>query len=401
MPQRPVRRHIATAMLPIMLLCGCDALPDSGPVEARILNDAKKPETNPIGFQIVPIAPQVINVLDSETPPSLSTLDTGTDLPSRNNLIGRGDVLAISVLEIGSGLFGGGSAGGGGGPNPLLGGTGSPSTSVSTEALPPIEVDGRGEINMPYVGPLRAAGRTPEQLAAEIEGGLKGKSQQPQVLVRVVTDLANSVIVSGEVRHPGRQPLTMAGERLLDIVAIAGGASAQPEDSVVLLRRGDQTGEVPLRTLEQDPAQNIPLRPGDRIQVSYLPRTYTVFGATGKVSETPFNSPELTLAEALARIGGPLDERADPNAVFLFRFESSGTARDLGLPPHRGFTAPVIYQLDMLNPTSYFLAQKFTMRDRDLIYIANAKTNKLYKFLNLISQIVGPGLTASAASGGL
>lgn len=397
---RPVLNAAFATLLPIILLAGCNTLPDSGPVESTILNDAKKPETNPLGFSIVQLDPSVISSLASQSPPLLSALGDGMRDRPRGDRIGPGDVLQVSIFELGSGLFGGGSAGGmsSGGSNPLMSGAG-PGTSVTSENLPPIVVDSSGAVDVPYVGRLQATGRTTTQLAAAIKGGLKGQSQNPQVLVRITTDITNAVIVSGDVKKPGREPLTLAHERLLDMIAIAGGPGHAPEDTMVQLNRDGRTARIPLRTLQDQPDQNVTLVPGDRVQVTYQPRSFTVFGATSKVSETAFNTPELTLAEALARIGGPLDERADPNAVFLFRFEDRQAAARLGLPVRPGIgAAPVVYELDMMNPTSYFVAQKFAMKDKDLVYIANAKTNKFYKFFNLISLIIGPAITGIAVS---
>ena len=396
-PARPMRP--LAAVLPFLLLAACNTLPDSGPVEEKILDSAKKPQTNPLGFHIVPLSPAVVDAVEAGAPPPLSSLDGGVGERTQNDRIGPGDVLQVSIFELGSGLFGGGGGGlSSGTANPLTGGPG-PSTSVTSENLPPIAVDAAGTVDVPYVGRVRASGRSTTELASAIQAGLKGQSQNPQVLVRISTDIANAVVVGGDIRKPGREPLTLAHERLLDMIAIAGGPTHPPEDVTVQLSRRGRSARIPLEVLQDSPDQNIALIPGDRIQVSYHPRTFTVFGATARVSETPFNAPQLSLAEALARIGGPLDERADPNAVFLFRFENPQVAAGLGVPVRPGTrTAPVVYQLDMMNPTSYFLAQRFTMKDKDLVYIANAKTNKFYKFFNLISLIIGPAITGIAVS---
>ncbi|GEN15115.1 hypothetical protein NCH01_15460 [Neoasaia chiangmaiensis] len=155
-------------------------------------------------------------------------------------------------------------------------------------------------------------------------------------------------------------------------------------------------GGTDLGTLEAHPDQDIRAKPGDRIHVIYQPRTYTVFGASERVTETPFRSPDLTLAEAIARVGGPADQRADPNAVFLFRFEDIPAARRMGITtPAIGQWVPVVYKLDMMNPNSYFLAQKLPMKNKDLIFIANAKTNRFYKFNQLIGTLIGQGVTAA------
>lgn len=389
---------ISRAFVPgsaLLLLAGCSALPDSGPTEQVIVqhvNDAKK---NPLGVRIVDIDPRVVALLAAEPEPNLSTLDrVEAEGPSVGH-IGPGDTLAVSVLELGNGLFAGSASGLGGGGNPLTGAA-APGAAVTTENLPALTVDARGEVDVPYVGLLQAAGLTPDGLASQIRAGLRGKSQNAQVVVRITTDLANSVIIYGDLHRPGRIALTLAHERLLDAIALAGGPDASAEDTEVRLTRASVTGGIPLRTLEEDPSDNILLRPGDRIEVLFRPRTYTVFGATPKVSEVNFNVAKLTLADALARIGGPLDERADPNAVFIFRFEDAEAARELGEPVHANAgTAPVLYRLDMMDPTSYFVAQRFPMKNQDLVYIANAKTNRLYKFMSLINLLTGPAITGA------
>jgi polysaccharide export outer membrane protein len=54
----------------------------------------------------------------------------------------------------------------------------------------------------------------------------------------------------------------------------------------------------------------------------------------------------------------------------------------------------VIYHLNLMNTDSYFALQKFEVRDGDLIYIANARSNLLQRFLALIGQAFGPAATA-------
>ena len=383
-----ITRSSHIAVFSVLALSACNALPDSGPTEAAIVHHAKDPKRNPLAFKIVDIDPRVISILASQPEPVLSTLDRVEGSPLTANRIGPGDVLSVSVLELGSGLFAGTSSSGvGSAPLSVAG----PNASVTTAQLPQLTVDEDGRVAVPYVGEINANGLTPEQLARAIQAGLHGKSQNPQVVVRVSTDLSNAIIIYGDLHKPGRIPLTLAHERLLDAIALAGGPESSPEDTEVRVTRHGFTGGIPLRALEESPSENILMRPGDRVEVLLRPRTYTVFGATSKVSEVTFNVANLSLADALARIGGPLDERADPNAVFIFRFEDANAARRLGLAIHPALaTTPIAYRLDMLDPTDYFLAQRFAMKNQDLIYIANAQTDRLYKFMSIINLLSGP-----------
>jgi polysaccharide export outer membrane protein len=115
-----------------------------------------------------------------------------------------------------------------------------------------------------------------------------------------------------------------------------------------------------------------------------------VFGATTKVSQVSFETGEVSLAEAMARVSGPNDSQADASAVFLFRYDGE-------LEKAAG-ERPIIYRLNMLDPASYFIAQRFKMRDKDVIYVANASANQPSKFLGVINQLFAPFVTVRAAT---
>lgn len=388
--------RLAVFCSPIPLLAGCNSLPDSGPTEAQINHSQRDPKKNTVGFGIVQVSPDLITLLESEAPPMFASLDaeSGPTEHGKNDTAGPGDTLQVSIYEVGSALFSASAAGiaasAAGGTNTM------PATSTASN-LPPLSVDGSGNIDIPFAGQIHVSGMTTTEIAQAIQSRLKQKSQAPQVLVRIYSDIANSVMVYGNVRRPSRVPLTPNQERVLDVIALAGGQERQSdEDYVVQLTRYGKIAHVPLKTIENDPSQNIQMRPGDRVQLTYTPRSFTVFGASGHVTQTQFTTPTLTMAEAISRVGGPNDGRADPNAVYLFRFENADILRRLGMPVDGNApTAPIVYQLDMMNPSSYFLAQKFIMHDHDLIYVANSASNKFYKFFGLISTIIAPGITAA------
>ena len=51
---------------------------------------------------------------------------------------------------------------------------------------------------------------------------------------------------------------------------------------------------------------------------------------------------------------------------------------------------PVIYRVNLKDPRSFFVAQSFTIRNKDMLYIANAPAAELQKFLNLLVSTVYP-----------
>jgi polysaccharide biosynthesis/export protein len=362
--------------LPFLALAACASLPASGPTVDAI-NAAQKESAD---FGIVDIDSAALADLSTPVasgPGELVRLNAAGAV----DLLGPGDVLQISIYEVGAALFAARS-------NPTGANLFAP-PSAAAETLPPIVVGHDGAVSLPWIGRLTAAGKTPDALAAEIARALRGKSQDPQVVVSVRENVANTVMVMGEVRKPGRLPLSLAGERLLDAVALAGGPSNAVQDSMVQLNRDGRSASVPLAAIAAGSPDDVPLRSRDRIAVTYQPRTFTVFGATGKVSELPFQSPRVSLAEAIARAGGPSDQQADASAVFVFRYQPS--AAD-GTPVTGA--RPVAYRLDLLKAQSYFLAQGFEMRPRDVIYIANARSNQQTKLIQILNLFFSPVYTA-------
>lgn len=360
-----------------VLLGGCASLPKSGPTNHDIVAAQRAAPD----FTITDIDAAVVDRLAAAQagPTPLAALAGEADA----ELIGAGDVLQITIYEVGAALFSG--------RGQMLSGSGDAPPTGSGENLPPVVVGRDGGVRLPWVGGMLVAGRTPQAVAAEIADRLRGKSQSPQVIVSVRQNVANTVMVMGDVKKPGRVPLTVVGERLLDAIAEAGGPTSATQDALVQVHRGGRTVAAPLALVDAGSADDVRLIPQDRVSVLNRPRTYSVFGAAGKVSEYPFQSPRLNLAEALARAGGAADERADPRAVFVFRFEP---ALPDGAPAPGA--RPVAYRLNMMRADGYFLSQRFEMRPKDVVYVANARANVPTKFIQILNLFFSPFFTARA-----
>lgn len=375
-----VRWRTMTAVCGLALLSGCATLPASGPTAGEIRRGARA-DQNQLGFQIVDINAAVLSDIETRTAtsdasqPTLSTLV----MAGRNDVVGPGDILAVGVYEVGVSLFGGSTT-------RDLGASYDP--SARGEQFPIVVVDREGAVRLPYVGRLEVAGHTPAEIQGMIEGGLKGKSQNPQALVVVKQNLSNTVYVAGDVRKPGRFDLTLQSERLLDAIALAGGATYSSEDTLVRFNRGSRTLEERLGRIRSGAADDLPLRSGDRIELIKRPRSFIILGATNRVAQVAFETGDVSLAEAVARAGGPTDAMADPKAVFLFRYDPSG--------PAGADAKPIVYRLNLLSPASYFLSQRFAVRDKDVIYIANAAANRPAKLVSIINQLFSPFVAARA-----
>ena len=322
-----------------------------------------------------------------------------------------------------------------------LGGTPGGNATV----IPNQQVDADGAISVPYAGRVPAAGRSAEQVQQTIEARLANKALQPQALVIVQKTAANAVTVllnetgGGSRGGPGgtsigtvasnlsspaaaaavaaasaptaagaaaalatagavgtRVPLSPGGDRLLQVIAAVGGAQAPVHEVFVRLSRGGVTATIPLQQLVSDPGEDIFAGPGDVLTLIRLPRTFSVFGATGRNAELPFDAETINLAEALGKSQGLRDDLAKPEGVFLFRYEPNAIVRALDEPiatGTRGGMSPIVYRFNLRDGKAYLLAQEFPVQDKDVIFVADAPAVQSYKFATALSQITGPVIT--------
>ncbi len=360
-----------------LLLAGCATLPANGPTAGAIIRQAKGDAVTP-KFRIVDLDLAAVDSINYVEAPKQGATLAQLVVDSRNDLVGPGDVLNITIYEIGVTLFGGGGS-------PLQG----PSTGLDPNArgqsFPDAVVNAQGEISLPYLGMIKVSGLTTQQIEQRIVAAMAGKSQDPRAQVVIESSVTNTVVVSGAVNKPGRFPLTLGKERLLDAIASAGGSLATADDTLVRFSRGSVVIEQRLGTIRSLSSDDLILAPGDRVELIRGPKTYTVFGAISRIQQVPFEVSRVSLAEALARAGGPNDAQADASAIFLFRFREDATLNT---------AEPIIYRLNLMRPESYFLAQRFEMRDKDVIYIANAASNQPSKLANIINQLFTPLILA-------
>lgn len=369
--------HLATilAILMAFLLSGCATLPTSAPTSKQIEAGAKELDQG-LDFNLVDI-----DAATALTPPSgdvvamlqLEALSTLGE-PVRADTIRIGDTLSVSIFEVGISLFAS--------PLPTAGMNESP---VATAQVFTLHVTEDGEIELPYLGSFQASGTYPEALAKQIKSRLSAFSESPEVMISITGTVENVAYVSGTVGGPGRYRLTSARERLLDVLALAGGPTIDIDDAEIRILREDKVAVVALNELHAEDLGNITVLPGDRIEIRKRRRTFTVFGATDRVSQMPFESRTLSLAEAMARAGGPADTRANPRGVFLFRFQKVD---------NQPLLRPVIFRLNLMEPESYFFAQQFQMQDKDVLLFANADANLPSKLIGVINQLFSPLVTA-------
>ena len=377
----------------IFSLPACASLGASGP-GTRAVRHADDKSVGLANIQIVPVTDDVARRVLASSRLRLFSEVLG-DVAPEWTLIGRGDVLQVSIWEAPPAvLFGATSTFGmaGAGPNTMAG------PLAQQNSIPEMMVDADGMIRVPFAGSIRAAGRTTQQVEREIIGRLSGKAHQPQVAVHMARNASSAVTLVGDITNNSQISLTPKGERLLDAIASAGGVRTPISKTTIQIARQGRLVSLPLETIIRDPAQNVRLQADDVITATSQSYSFTALGETGASAEVPFESTGIMLAQALGRAGGLKSDRADPGGVFIFRLEepsavdpaTSAAARRT--PDGR---IPVIYVVDLKNPASFFVAQGFPVRDKDVLYVSRAPLSDLQRFVGIVASMAFPVLNIS------
>ncbi|MEQ1714664.1 MAG: polysaccharide biosynthesis/export family protein [Hyphomicrobium sp.] len=256
-----------------------------------------------------------------------------------------------------------------------------------------------GTVNVPYAGRIKVAGKTPAEVEKQIVAGLSGKTSDPQAMVTMTRTVSNAVTVTGDVTQGARVPLSASGDKVLDVIAMAGGIRAPVHEAFITISRDGQSLNVPMQAILANTRENVYVRPGDLVTVYRAPQSFTAFGATGRNAVIGFDAGGLTLEEALGKAGGLIDDRSDPYGVFVLRYEPIDLVRNYpSVPPHllAGSVVPVAYRLDMRDPTSLFRARRFPMRDKDILYVSHAPITEVEKVFRLVQTLTAPAVTGAA-----
>lgn len=264
---------------------------------------------------------------------------------------------------------------------------GTPISTSRPTVLPELLVGPEGAISVPFAGAVPARGRTLREIEEEIVRRLRGRANAPQAQVRLSRNVSSTVTVVGEVNQSAQVPLTPKGERLLDALARAGGVKSPVNLTTVQVTRKGQSYRMPLSAIIERDENNVVLARDDVVTVLFQPYSFTVLGAAGRNDEIRFEAFGITLAQALGRIGGLQDGRADPRGVFVFRW---GERKD-----PTALRDPVIYSFNLKDPAVYFMAQEFRMEDADVLYITNSPIAELQRFVGIVSQTILPVATTA------
>lgn len=361
-----------TAVLLNTVLVGCTLAP--GMRADRDLPAAT--EESPEG--VTSISWDLVKTLSSEPRRTSQDLDALLT-PPQPYRIGPADILSIVVWDHPELVFP---------TQTYTAGIGFENAAYSgAPSVPGYVVSQQGHIQFPYVGTLKVAGLTAEDVRDRLTRSLARVVQAPQVTVRVLAYRSQRIYVDGEVRSPGSQFVDDVPMTLVEALGRAGGINGSSGDSSrIRVSRKDRSWTIDLPALLQagrDPS-GIQLLGGDLVHVA--PREDGKVFVLGEVNKPlavlPRNG-SLTLGEALGEAGGVNPRTSDPRQIYVVRRHAAGR--------------PEVFHIDAHSPVALALAEGFPLRPRDVVYVDAGDITRWARVVNqLIPSAQFVNATASA-----
>lgn len=247
-------------------------------------------------------------------------------------------------------------------------------------------VQADGTFFYPFVGKVRAAGLTAEEIRTALTERLTTYFPDPQVAVQIVEFNAQSIVVAGEVGAPRSVALSTKPLQLLEAINAAGGLTPLADTAHVTVQRGGTVYDVNLRAfLSEGLANNNPvLMAGDIVTVRrQVAQEAYIMGSVKSPSIVNLAVDPITLTQALARQGGLDEVRADARGVFVFRQAGARTT---------------VYQLDVSSPGGWLIGNRFMLMSGDVIYVTRSPLSKWNDTISRLLPSVSAGKSVATTA---
>ncbi|WP_095151932.1 polysaccharide biosynthesis/export family protein [Pseudomonas sp. Irchel s3b5] len=275
-----------------------------------------------------------------------------------------------------------------------------PELTAPSGAQQQIDANGRlvradGTLYYPFIKEVQAAGKTIQQLRADIEQRLSAFIAEPQVDVAVLRFSSQKVVVTGAVSKAGPQAISTNPLSVVEALGTAGIDTASADLSGLMLTRNGRVYTLNLDTLNLDTLnqqdselQNVYLKGGDQLYLPYndKKRIY-VMGEVNQPRALSFKTATMNLSDVLGSVGGLSQTTSNGNAVYVIR-----GVENLDVEPAK------VYQLQAESPTAMALATHFEVRPQDVVYVGPANVTRWNRFISQLvpsASIVGTGASAA------
>ena len=356
--------RLATSVAICVSLSAC-ALPRTAALQSEVLDKSTG------------TAPELATyVVSRDFLPRVAGWPMTGDTPSNNwlkasggasgQLIAPGDTVDLVVWESGE--------------NGLLAGPGQRGTPLKTSVVSP-----QGNLFVPYLGPVKISGMSPEHAREVIQGKLEPLVPSPQVQLNATPGRQNSVDLVSGVNQPGNFPMVDRSLTVLGLLSLGGGAQSSIENPQLRLHRGGKVYRTSLQRVIDTPSFDTTLRAGDKLIVEADKRQFIALGATGTQTLIPFPKESVSALEAVSLAGGLAGERADPGGVLVMREYAQsqvvgGDAAGVQGPGHER----VVFTIDLTSADGLFSAGKFMVQPQDLVLATESPITDARSILSLL-----------------
>lgn len=283
-------------------------------------------------------------------------------------------------------------------------------------------VDNDGRFYFPYAGKIHASGKTTGEVRDTLEKKLATFITNPQISVRVALFRSQKAYISGAVPKPTTLNINDVPTTVRDAISKSGGVTPNLFTGFASLTRGKKKISIDLNRMlkHNDNRQNFLLKNGDRLHIVGKDRLVEeirkenvlnpirlqfelkkersiarlkkqlerelkseqakvfVMGEVNKPGSVKYQIEDgMTLAEAINDSGSFREETVNPKGIFVVRKESPND------------TIPTVYQLPLASVHSMFLAEQFTVRPRDIVYVTATPS---IRWNRVLAQLI-PSLT--------
>lgn len=356
---------LAVALLGLAVLASCST-PRGAALQSEVLR-GQNDET--AEFQVVQVTSQTLDTVahwpPTGWPGSYQWLPNSSG--SNSPLIASGDKISLVIWDPQD--------------NSLIAGEGQRSVN-----LPNLTVSPEGTLFVPYVGDVSVRGKTPSQVRQEIEQALAPTVPSAQVQLTVDVGRLNSVDIVTGVGRSGPYPLMDRNTTILSLIAVAGGVATNLRNPLVRLIRDGRTYEIRAEMLFSDASKNVLMKGGDKVFVEEDRRYFTALGATGREELIYFDREEVSAMEALSRVGGLVDARADPKGILILRNYDPKHLRSDGTGPQK---TQVVFAIDLTSAAGLFAARAFEINPKDTILVTESPMVAASSIMGLIGSAFG------------
>jgi len=270
-----------------------------------------------------------------------------------------------------------------------------PELTAPSGAQQQLDANGRlvrpdGTLFYPYIGNVNAAGRTIEELRAEIARRLANYIDSPQVDVSLLRYGSQRVVLSGAFNTAGEVPVTTAPMTIVPAIGQAGVDTETADLSSLMLKRDGREYMLNLDDLNRPDSwlHQVYLKDGDQLHLPYNDqKKIYVLGEVTQPQALSFKASNFNLMDAIGTAGGIRQETADGEAVYVIRgAESIATEQ------------AKVFQLNAKSPTAFALAKSFPLQPQDVVFVGPAGITRWNRFISQLlpsASVVGTGAAFS------